>query len=155
MKNKSILPLVGLGVLAAFSSLNASAHGWNEFPNARQNVCYEDGGFWTNEIPNAACQAAYDMSGAYPFVQRSEVSANVPNYRDMAHVQAIVPNGELCSAGDSAKKGLSIASTQWQRTQVSLDENNQIDFVFFGQAPHNPSYWEFYLTRPIMISLSR
>jgi chitin-binding protein len=66
----------------------------------------------------------------------------------MAHVKAIVPDGQLCSAGDAAKKGLSIASPHWQRTNIALDENNQIDFVFFGKAPHNPSYWEFYLTKP-------
>ena len=148
MKVKVISPLIAATTLAAISSFNVSAHGWVEYPNARQNICYEDGGFWTNEIPNLACQAAYDMSGAYPFVQRSETAANVPNYRDMAHVQAIVPDGQLCSAGDGAKKGLSIASPHWQRTNVALDENNQIDFVFFGKAPHNPSYWEFYLTKP-------
>ncbi|WP_159737621.1 lytic polysaccharide monooxygenase [Vibrio atypicus] len=148
MKLNTTLPLLSLSAVAALSSFNVSAHGWVEFPNARQNICYEDGGFWTNEIPNQACQAAFELSGAYPFVQRSEVAANVPNYRDMAHVKAIVPNGELCSAGDSAKKGLSIASPHWQRTDVVLDENNQIDLVFFGKAPHNPSYWEFYLTKP-------
>lgn len=104
MKMNLTLPLMSLSALAIVSSMNVSAHGWAEFPSARQNTCYEDGGFWTNEIPNQACQAAYDQSGAYPFVQRSEVAANVPNYRDMAHVKAIVPDGELCSAGDSAKK---------------------------------------------------
>ncbi len=148
MKMNLTLPLMSLSALAALSSMNVSAHGWAEFPSARQNTCYEDGGFWTDEIPNQACQAAYDQSGAYPFVQRSEVAANVPNYRDMAHVKAIVPDGELCSAGDSAKKGLNAVSPHWQRTNVALDANNQIDFVFYGQAPHNPSYWEFYLTKP-------
>ncbi len=104
MKSYVTLPLVSFGAIAALSSFNVNAHGWVEFPSARQNTCYLDGGFWTNEIPNQACQAAYDESGAYPFVQRSEVAANVPNYRDMAHVQAIVRDGELCSAGDAAKK---------------------------------------------------
>lgn len=148
MKSKLGLPIVGLGVLAALSSLNVSAHGWSEFPSARQNTCYEDGGFWTNEIPNAACQAVYDMSGAFPFVQRSEIAANVSSYRDMDKVKAVVPDGEICSAGDGSKKGLNVVSPDWQRTQIALDENNQIDYVFYGQTPHNPSYWEFYLTKP-------
>ncbi|MEF1172941.1 lytic polysaccharide monooxygenase [Vibrio sinaloensis] len=148
MKSKLNIALLSLGVSSALFSFNVHAHGWVEFPNARQNICYEDGGFWTNEIPNSACQAAFNESGAYPFVQRSEVAANVPNYRDMAHVKAIVPDGQLCSAGDAAKKGLSIPSTHWQRTNVNPDENNQIELVFFGKAPHNPSYWEFYLTKP-------
>lgn len=148
MKKALSLSLASASVLTALSTVQVHAHGWVEYPNARQNVCYEDGGFWTNEIPNQACQAAYDLSGAFPFVQRNEVAANVPNYRDMAHVQAIVPNGELCSAGDAAKAGLNVPSPHWQRTNISLDANNQLDLVFAGVVPHNPSYWEFYLTKP-------
>ncbi|HCG7050324.1 TPA: lytic polysaccharide monooxygenase [Vibrio parahaemolyticus] len=148
MKSHVTLPLLSLSAVAALSSFNVNAHGWVEFPSARQNTCYLDGGFWTNEIPNQACKAAFEESGAYPFVQRSEIAANVPNYRDMAHVQAVVRDGELCSAGDAAKKGLNIPSPNWQRTNVTPDANNQIELVFYGKAPHNPSYWEFYLTKP-------
>lgn len=148
MKVKLHIVVLAMGASTVLSSTHVHAHGWVEFPNARQNICYEDGGFWTNEIPNSACQAAFNESGAYPFVQRSEVAANVPNYRDMAQVKAVVPDGQLCSAGDAAKKGLSIPSMHWQRTNVNPDENNQIELVFFGKAPHNPSYWEFYLTKP-------
>ncbi len=148
MKLSISLPLLSLSTVAVLSSLNASAHGWVEFPSARQHTCYEDGGFWTDEIPNQACQAAYDESGAFPFVQRSEISANVANYRDMAHVQAVVRDGELCSAGDASKKGLNIPSPYWQRTSVTPDANNQIELVFYAKAAHNPSYWQFYLTKP-------
>lgn len=148
MKLHVSLPLLSLSAVAVLSSFNVSAHGWVEFPSARQHTCYEDGGFWTSEIPNQACQAAFDQSGAFPFVQRSEISANVANYRDMAHVQAVIRDGELCSAGDAAKKGLNTPSPYWQRTNVTPDENNQIELVFYGKAPHNPSYWEFYLTKP-------
>lgn len=59
----SALGSVILGVLAASQ---VQAHGWVEFPSARQNTCYLDGGFWDNAIPNQACQAAYDVSGAFP-----------------------------------------------------------------------------------------
>lgn len=117
-----------------------------EYPSARQNTCYLDGGFWDNTIPNQACQAAYDESGAFPFVQRNEVAANVPNYQDMAHVQAIVRDGHLCSAGDAAKSGLNLGSSHWQKTSITLDENNQIELIFNATAPHNPSYWQFYLS---------
>ena len=81
MKSYVTLPLVSLGAMAALSSFNVSAHGWVEFQGA-SNTCYLDGGFWTNEIPNQACQAAYDESGAYPFVQRSEICqrTKLPRY---------------------------------------------------------------------------
>lgn len=148
MKTLITASVLTMGSLAALSSNLVNAHGWVEFPSARQNTCYLDGGFWTDQIPNRACQNVYDMSGAHPFVQRSEIAANVPNYRDINHVQAIIPNGTLCAAGDRAKAGLDIPSPTWQRTQISPDGNNQIELVFFGKAPHNPSYWEFYLSSP-------
>jgi len=148
MKMRAIPSSMILGLLSLGSISEASAHGWVEFPSARQNTCYLDGGFWDNNIPNQACQAAYDISGAYPFVQRNEVAANVPNHQDMAHVKAIVPDGTLCSAGSKAKEGLDVGSSHWQRTAISLDENGQIDLVFNATAPHNPSYWQFYLTKP-------
>lgn len=140
-----MLAASGLGLMMPVA---ANAHGWVEFPSARQNTCYLDGGFWDNNIPNQACQAAYDESGAYPFVQRNEVAANVANYNDMAHVKATVRDGSLCSAADSAKSGLDIPSPYWQKTAITLDANNQIELVFNATAPHNPSFWEFYLTKP-------
>ncbi|MFW7523337.1 lytic polysaccharide monooxygenase [Vibrio ostreicida] len=139
---------VAIASLISLTSLNSQAHGWVEFPNARQNICYLDGGFWDNRIPNPACQAAFDQSGAFPFVQRNEIAANVANYQDMGQVQTVVSNGELCSAGDPAKVGLNVPSPHWQKTAVSLDEQGQFELIFNATAPHNPSYWQFYLSRP-------
>ncbi|WP_244291628.1 MULTISPECIES: lytic polysaccharide monooxygenase [Vibrio] len=139
---------IAVGLLSIGNISQVNAHGWVEYPSARQNTCYLDGGFWDNNIPNQACQAAFDISGAYPFVQRNEVAANVPNHQDMAHVQAIVPDGTLCAAGSNAKAGLDVGSSHWQRTAITLDANNQIDLVFNATAPHNPSYWQFYLSKP-------
>ncbi|MDD9178395.1 MULTISPECIES: lytic polysaccharide monooxygenase [Aliivibrio] len=146
MTNKIKISSLSIAFIGALSSMGAQAHGWVEYPSARQNTCYLDGGFWDNTIPNQACQAAYDESGAFPFVQRNEVAANVPNYKDMAHVQAIVRDGNLCSAGDNAKAGLNVGSSHWQKTAITLDENNQIELIFNATAPHNPSYWQFYLS---------
>ena len=148
MKSCLNLCLGALGSMAALASMNASAHGWVEYPNARQNICYEDGGIWNNSIPNAACQAAFDKSGAYPFVQRNEVAALVPGYRDMSQVMATVKDGELCGASDPAKAGLNVPSPHWQKTKLALDGNNRFELVFNATAPHNPSYWEFYLSKP-------
>ncbi|EGU60709.1 carbohydrate binding domain-containing protein, partial [Vibrio nigripulchritudo ATCC 27043] len=124
----------------------ANAHGWVEYPSARQNTCYLDGGFWDNAIPNQACQAAYDVSGAFPFVQRNEIAANVANYEDMAHVRAVIADGSLCSAGASSKAGLDVASPHWQKTALQLDANNEFELVFNASTPHDPSYWEVYIS---------
>ncbi len=148
MKQLYISSVLGAAVYAALSGVQVQAHGWVEFPSARQNICFLDGGFWDNTIPNAACQNAYDQSGAYPFVQRNEVSANVASYNDMDAVKAVVVDGQLCSAADPAKSGLNIPSPDWQKTAITLDENQQIELVFNATAVHNPSYWQFYLTTP-------
>ncbi|MBY6188167.1 lytic polysaccharide monooxygenase [Marinobacter hydrocarbonoclasticus] len=143
------LTLAGGALLPALLlSQPVQAHGWVDFPAARQHICYNDGGFWSNSIPNAACQAAFDRSGAYPFVQQNEVAANVEQYHDMAAVHAQIPDGTLCSAGRDAKDGLNVPSAHWQKTAIVLDENNQFELVFHATAPHNPSFWEFYLTKP-------
>ena len=134
--------------LLTFCSLTVHAHGWVEYPNARQNICYLDGGFWEDRIPNAACQAAFDQSGAFQFVQRNEIAINVSQYWDIEQVKTSIPDGSLCSAGDPAKSGLNITSPDWQKTQITLDSNHQFKLIFHATAPHNPSYWEFYLSKP-------
>ena len=147
MNKKKSLALFAPALLSSliFSQF-AQSHGWVEFPSARQNTCYNDGGLWNDSIPNAACQAAYDVSGYYPFVQRNEIAANVIDYTNMDAVKAVVTDGTLCAAGDSAKAGLDVTSDDWQKTTIDLDGNNQFELVFTATAAHNPSYWEFYLT---------
>ncbi len=144
---------LALGLLiSATASQSVFAHGWVEFPMARQTICHNDGGYWWpstgDNIPNSACRAALLESGTYPFVQINEFAANVDNYNDMDAVKAQIPDGQLCSAGSPAKSGMSIPSTEWQKTEITLDNNNQIELVFNATAPHNPSYWQFYLTKP-------
>ncbi|WP_298774225.1 lytic polysaccharide monooxygenase [uncultured Shewanella sp.] len=153
MNNKKSLTLLTPALLSSlvFSQF-AQSHGWVEFPSSRQNTCYNDGGFWNNSIPNKACQLAHELSGPYPFVQRNEVAANVIDYnkdnqeKDLNAVKAVIKDGSLCAAGDNDKAGLDIPSQNWQRTRVSLNGNNEFELVFTATAPHNPSYWQFYLT---------
>ncbi|MGL4475147.1 MAG: lytic polysaccharide monooxygenase [Shewanella sp.] len=148
---KKLLLISSITMLSASFHSQVSAHGWVEFPAARQVICSQDGGHWSNngqDIPNQACKAAYDISGTYPFVQINEFAALTKDYRDIEAVKRQVPNGELCSAGASAKLGMSNPSSEWQKTKIKLDSNNQILLTFHASAPHNPSFWEFYLTKP-------
>ncbi|WP_318512814.1 lytic polysaccharide monooxygenase [Photobacterium leiognathi] len=126
----------------------ANAHGWAEFPSARQNTCNNDGGYWTNTIPNAACKASYDKSGVEAFIQRNEVASLNPNYNDINTVKANIKDGQLCAAGMPGKTGLDVPHKDWQKTEIVLDANGEFDFVWTATAPHNPSFWEFYLTKP-------
>ncbi|MEJ6475407.1 lytic polysaccharide monooxygenase [Pseudoalteromonas piscicida] len=150
MKN-SMLP-VSIAMALGMAASNAFAHGYMDSPKARQAICEAQGGFWWpkdgSNIPNKACRAAYLNSGHVQFVQQHEFAANVPDYFNQQAVQAAIPDGQLCGGGDRNKAGMNIASSDWQKTLVTPDSQNQIKVRFRATTPHNPSFWQFYLTKP-------
>lgn len=146
MNDKIIITKVAI-CIAILSGVHskAFAHGWSEFPNARQNVCYEQGGIWSGSPPNAACANAKNISGTYPFVQRNEYSINVADYYNIDAVKSAIPDGTLCYANDPQKQGMGAPHTGWTRTELGT---GTFEYIFNATAPHNPSFWEFYLTKP-------
>ncbi|MDV5169477.1 lytic polysaccharide monooxygenase [Photobacterium rosenbergii] len=150
MKTVINFSLGAMSVMAALSPLHASAHGWADFPAARQVICESDGGHWGpsdgSQIPNEACRAAFMESGTYPLVQKNEFAALVKDYHNMDAVKAAVPDGTICSGGDPRKSGMSVASEHWQRTDMKAGETFTLRYR--ATAPHNPSFWQFYLTKP-------
>lgn len=151
MNVKHVIPAL-LSTSLLFISLQASSHGYVEYPKARQQICKDDGGYWWpangSGIPNAACRAAYQQSGGYMLTQHHEFSANVGDYRNMAAVQNVVSDGSLCAAGDSNKSGMDIPSAEWQRTTIDLAQQTELTLRFRATTPHNPSFWQIYLTKP-------
>ena len=145
------LTLAISGVLSVIP-LQANAHGYVEFPKARQAFCEEQGGYWWpddgSNIPNVACREAFLVTGHYPFTQKPELAANVPDYLNQASVEAVVTDGTLCAGGDANKAGLNIAHPQWQRTEITPNTNGEIKVRYRANTPHNPSFWKFYLTKP-------
>ncbi|CAA0116842.1 Chitin-binding protein CbpD [BD1-7 clade bacterium] len=130
-------------------STSAHAHGWTDFPKARQAICAADGGFWWpadgSGIANSACRQAYQTSGSYPFVQKNEFAANVTAFSSQTAVESIVADGSLCSAGSDAKAGMDIPSPTWQKTTLAAGTHT---LRFIATAPHNPSFWRIYLSKP-------
>jgi chitin-binding protein len=128
------------------------AHGYVDYPKARQQVCKDDGGYWWpadgSGIANAACRAAFRQSGGYLFSQHHEYSANVPQFSDLGAVQAVVKDGSLCAAGDSRKAGMDLASSEWQKTVIDVDATPVLRLRFRATTPHNPSFWQIYLSKP-------
>lgn len=127
---------------------SVSAHGWAEFPPSRTEVCDRDGGYWQNKIPNAACQALWDKSNAFPFTQKNENAALTADYNNIEAVKKQVIDGLLCAGGDQKKAGLDIPHNEWQQTEVIVDANGEFDFKWVATATHNPSFWQFYITKP-------
>lgn len=142
--NNLLKASIGLAMLTGAPTV-VFAHGWSEFPSARQNICEEQGGVWSGTPPNAACAQAKEISGTYPFVQKNEYSINIKNYDEPEAVKEAIPDGTLCYANDQQKAGMGAPHSGWERTEVKA---GTFEYVFNATAPHNPSYWEFYLTKP-------
>lgn len=131
---------------------NSHAHGYVHSPLARQQFCERDGGYWWPQdgsgMPNAACRAAFLDAGTFQFVQNIEYAANVPDYHNIAAVRAVVKDQTLCAAGDNAKRGMNLPHRDWQKTRVTPRADGSIEVLFYAATPHNPSFWEFYLSKP-------
>ncbi len=143
--------LSGAGtLLLLLAAQSAQAHGYVDYPKARQQICKDDGGYWWpadgSGIPNLACRAAYQQSGGYMLTQHHEYSVNVPDYHNQTAVRAAVKNGLLCAGGDSRKAGMDLPSAHWQRTVIDLQTTSQLRVRFRATTPHNPSFWQFYLS---------
>jgi chitin-binding protein len=150
--NKISQMSVGLGaVVLSVLSQTVMAHGFMEFPKARQAICQAQEGYWWpddgSNIPNLACRAAFLESGYVQFIQEHEFSVNTPNYHDQAAVENNIPDGTLCAAGSYEKRGINLPSEHWQRTKVSPNEENRLAIRFRATTPHNPSFWKFYISK--------
>ncbi|NMR26104.1 hypothetical protein HH219_11250 [Pseudoalteromonas sp. NEC-BIFX-2020_015] len=146
------LSAIASGLLLTLMPAQVSAHGYMDTPKARQAFCQADAGYWWptdgSNIPNLACRAAFLESGTVQFVQDIEFSVNTPDYLNQAAVEAKVPNGLLCAGGDNAKRGMDLPSPHWQRSDVVPNANGEIQIRYLAATPHNPSFWQFYLTKP-------
>ncbi|CAM4243636.1 lytic polysaccharide monooxygenase [Pseudoalteromonas byunsanensis] len=148
-------PLLVASISTVFMSAvsyKVNAHGFMDFPKARQSICEAQGGYWWPEdgtnIPNLACRAAFLESGYVQFIQEHEFSVNTANYNDQSAVEANVPNGRLCAGGDNRKRGMDVPSAHWQSTEIMPNANGEVAVRFRATTPHNPSFWKFYLTKP-------
>ncbi|TDU79014.1 lytic polysaccharide monooxygenase [Streptomyces sp. KS 21] len=129
---------VGLAPLAvaAYAAAPAAAHGSMTDPVSRVAACYAEG----PESPkSAACKAAVAASGAQAFYDWNAV--NIANAA--GNHQALIPNGQLCSAGNDKYRGLDLARTDWPAGPMSAGEHT---FRYKGTAPHKGSF-ELYITK--------
>lgn len=154
MNTKFSLGLVpGLVAAACLTAhFDATSHGYMDSPKARQAFCQAQGGYWWpkdgSNIPNLACRAAFLESGHVQFIQEHEFAVNTPDYLNQAAVEANVPDGTLCAAGSHEKRGMNLPSSHWQKTVVRPNSHGDIQIRYRATTPHNPSFWQFYLTKP-------
>ncbi|MEU7727094.1 lytic polysaccharide monooxygenase [Streptomyces sp. NPDC040724] len=122
--------------LAAYAAAPAVAHGSMTDPVSRVAACYAEG----PEAPkSAACKAAVASSGTQAFYDWNAV--NIANAA--GNHQALIPNGQLCSAGNDKYQGLDLARADWPASPMTAGAHT---FRYKGTAPHRGSF-ELYVTK--------
>ncbi|GGZ06717.1 lytic polysaccharide monooxygenase [Streptomyces poonensis] len=129
---------VGLTPLAltALAAAPASAHGSMGDPVSRVSQCFAEG----PENPrSAACKAAVAAGGTQALYDWNGVRIGDVGGRH----QEVIPDGELCSAGNDAFKGLDLARADWPATSVS---SGSYTFKYRVTAQHKGTF-KVYLTK--------
>ncbi|MFJ6757781.1 lytic polysaccharide monooxygenase auxiliary activity family 9 protein [Streptomyces sp. NPDC091273] len=122
--------------LAAYAAAPAVAHGSMTDPVSRVAACYAEG----PEAPkSAACKAAVASSGTQAFYDWNAV--NIANAA--GNHRALIPNGQLCSAGNDKYQGLDLARADWPAGPMTAGAHT---FRYKGTAPHKGSF-ELYVTK--------
>ncbi|MEU9146772.1 lytic polysaccharide monooxygenase [Streptomyces sp. NPDC048349] len=122
--------------VAAYAAVPAAAHGSMTDPVSRVAACYAEG----PESPRTpACKAAVAASGAQAFYDWNAV--NIANAA--GNHRALIPNGQLCSAGNDKYQGLDLARADWPASRMTAGPHT---FRYKGTAPHKGSF-ELYVTK--------
>ncbi|MFE9635663.1 lytic polysaccharide monooxygenase [Streptomyces sp. NPDC006463] len=122
--------------MAAYAAAPAAAHGSMTDPVSRVAACYAEG----PESPrSAACKAAVAASGTQAFYDWNAV--NIANAAGKS--KSLIPDGQLCSAGNAKYKGLDLARADWPASPMTAGAHT---FRYKGTAPHKGSF-ELYVTK--------
>ncbi|MGW6903438.1 lytic polysaccharide monooxygenase auxiliary activity family 9 protein [Streptomyces sp. NPDC054940] len=124
-------------LLTVWTAGPAHAHGAPTDPVSRVYACSPDGG---SASRSAACKAAVASNRA-PFTAWDNLRIANVNGRD----RQVVPDGELCSGGLPAYRGLDLARADWPSTRLTPGANLTMRYV--STIPHTGTF-RLYLTEP-------
>ncbi|CAM5388959.1 GlcNAc-binding protein A [Streptomyces alboniger] len=123
-------------LLGVWAAAPAVAHGAPTDPVSRVYGCSPDGG----EAGTAACRAAVAANGA-PFTAWDNLRVANVNGQD----RQTVPDGQLCSGGLPAYRGLDLARADWPSTRMTPGAS--LTMRYASTIPHTGTF-KFYLTKP-------
>lgn len=133
--------VVAAGVLTVITPDAADAHGAAIIPGSRTRLCWQDGLSSTGQIVpnNPACQAAVAQGGANPLynwfsVLRSDAAGRTTGF---------VPDGQLCSGGNTTFSAYNLARNDWPLTHLTAGRT--MEFRYSNWA-HHPGTFYFYVT---------
>ncbi|AZQ38217.1 chitin-binding protein [Streptomyces cyaneochromogenes] len=124
-------------LLTVWTAGPAHAHGAPTDPVSRVYACSPDGG---SASRSAACEAAVASNGA-PFTAWDNLRIANVNGRD----RQVVPDGELCSGGLPAYRGLDLARADYPSTR--LTPGGALTMRYVSTIPHTGTF-RLYLTKP-------
>ncbi|KUO03580.1 lytic polysaccharide monooxygenase auxiliary activity family 9 protein [Streptomyces caeruleatus] len=124
-------------LLTVWAAGPARAHGAPTDPVSRVYACSPDGGAASG---SAACRAAVASNGA-PFTAWDNLRIANVNGRD----RQVVPDGQLCSGGLPAYRGLDLARADWPSTRLTPGADLTMRYV--STIPHTGTF-KLYLTKP-------
>ncbi|WP_327327337.1 lytic polysaccharide monooxygenase [Streptomyces sp. NBC_01210] len=127
-----VLPLL----LTAVAAGTAQAHGAPTDPVSRVAACGPEGA----QGRSAACRAAVAANGGSAFDQWDNLRVADVRGRD----REVVPDGQLCSAGLDAYRGLNIARADWPTT--TLKAGARFTLTYRTTIPHEGTF-DLYLTK--------
>ncbi|SNX64733.1 chitin binding protein [Streptomyces sp. TLI_55] len=133
----ALLTVVAPLVTTVWAAAPAQAHGAPTDPVSRVYACSPEGG---DRAQSTACRAAIAANGA-PFTAWDNLRVANVNGRD----RQTVPDGELCSGGLPAYKGLDLARADWPSTH--LTPGATLTMKYASTIPHTGSF-KLYLTKP-------
>lgn len=128
--------------ISLFVAPPASAHGTLMKPGSRTFLCWKDGLISTGEIQpkNPACGAAVAQSGANSLfnwfgVLRSDGAGRTRGF---------IPDGQLCSGGNTTYSGFNLPRADWPVTHLSSGTN--FNWWYSNWAAH-PGPFRLYVTK--------
>ncbi|MFJ1744873.1 lytic polysaccharide monooxygenase [Streptomyces sp. NPDC088116] len=135
----AVVPLLLAGLTASITLTAgpAYAHGAPTDPVSRVAACGPEG---EQRARSAACRAAVGANGGRPIGAWDNLRIADVNGRD----RQVVPDGQLCSGGLDAYKGLDLARTDWPAT--TLRAGAAFTLTYASTIPHEGTF-SLYLTR--------
>jgi predicted carbohydrate-binding protein with CBM5 and CBM33 domain len=130
------------GALAVAAAQPALAHGALMVPASRTYACYKEGltpqGNIVNQNPG--CVAAANIGGVSPLYNWFSVLRS----DGAGRTQGFIPDGQLCSGGNSVFRGYDVARADFPLTQ--LQAGSTIQFNYSNWAAH-PGRFDLYVTK--------
>jgi len=118
-------------LVTALAAAPAQAHGAPTNPVSRAAACGTEGG---QAAQSEACRAAIAVSGPTAVAQWDNLRVADVAGRD----REVIPDGQLCSGGINAFRGLDLPRPDWPATRLAAGKD--YTFTYRGTIPHQGTF---------------